>query len=289
MPDARPVFDRTRRTLSALLASWLFTAAWGQAGEPSIIYAGSAGEATELFGLDLGDRTRHQLTSLGGAAAFPVWSPDGARVAFLAMDGQTANIMLLDRATGDISVAVAGNGNPADWGPRGQRLLITSESAGKRGLFILDLSSGTTRPVDTGGEGDAYARWARTGEWITYESGRDGNPEIYVTHLASGATRRLTENDNLDEWPSLARDASRIAWASGTEEVKDLWVMRVDGSEKRRVTTGLLFGDAFPEWSPDGSQIVLTVREGAGFVLKLVDVESRKIDDLGPGAGASWR
>ena len=261
----------------------------GQAGEVSIIYAGAAGEATELFGLEPGDGTRHQLTSLGGAAVFPVWSPDGTRVAFLAMDGQTANIMLLDRATGEVSVAVAGNGNPADWGPRGERLLITSDTGGERGLFILDLSSGTTRPVDTGGEGDAYARWARTGDLITYESGRNGNPEIYVTHLGSGATHRLTENEILDEWPSLARDASRIAWASGTEEEKDLWVMRVDGSGKRRVTTGLLFGDAFPAWSPDGSQIALTVREGDDFVLKLVDVETGRVDDLGPGAGASWR
>ena len=65
--------------------------------------------------------------------------------------------------------------------------------------------------------------------------------------------------------------------------------MRADGSEKRRVTEGLLFGDAFPEWSPDGTQIVLTVREDNQFVLKLVDLASREVTHIGEGAGASWR
>jgi Tol biopolymer transport system component len=65
--------------------------------------------------------------------------------------------------------------------------------------------------------------------------------------------------------------------------------MRADGSEKRQVTEGLLFGDACPEWSPDGSQIILTVRETDQFVLKLVDLASGEVTHIGVGAGASWR
>ena len=51
----------------------------------------------------------------------------------------------------------------------------------------------------------------------------------------------------------------------------------------------MLFGDAFPEWSPDGSQILLTVNENDRFVLKLLDLESGEVTDLGPGSAASWR
>ena len=124
---------------------------------------------------------------------------------------------------------------------------------------------------------------------MTYESGRDGNPEIYVTHLDSGETARLTDNNLLDEWPSVSRDGAWIAWASGTEEEKNLWVMRADGTDKRQVTESLMFGDAFPEWSPEGGQILLTVRENDEFVLKLVDLASGEVAHVGTGAAASWR
>jgi Tol biopolymer transport system component len=65
--------------------------------------------------------------------------------------------------------------------------------------------------------------------------------------------------------------------------------MRSDGSEKRQITSGMLFGDAFPEWSPDGSSILLTVNEHDTFVLKLIDLASSEITHLGEGAAPSWR
>jgi len=257
--------------------------------EHTIVYAGPVGDAYEVFSSNLAGEATRQLTSLGGDVAFPVLSPDGARVLFVAMGEDSADVMVVDIESGATSVALAGNGNPADWGPRGERILVTKDAAEGRGLYIIDVITGAEERVDTGSSADAYARWGRTGSTVAYESGRDGNPEIYVTNLESGETTRLTENDQLDEWPSLSRDGSHVAWASGTEEEKNLWVMRADGSEQRQVTEGLLFGDACPEWSPDGSQIILTVRETDQFVLKLVDLASGDVTHIGVGAGASWR
>jgi len=258
--------------------------------EVSIVFSGPAGEADEIFSLDLSNNSRDQLTVMSRHLGFPVWSPVGDRIAFTLMTAETADLMVLDFVSGEISTLIAGYGNLADWGPEGERLLIARDGGkGKGGLFIFDVASGTEERVDTGSSADAYARWARNGEAIVYESSRDGNPEIYVTWLATGETARLTENEYLDEWPSLSHDARWIAWASGTEEEKNLWVMRSDGSEKRQVTSGMLFGDAFPEWSPDGSRILLTVNENDRFVLKLLDLESGGDADLGPGAAASWR
>lgn len=257
--------------------------------EHAIVYAAPVGNAHQLFSSNLAGDTPHQLTSLGGDVAFPVWSPDGDRVLFVAMGNGSANVMVLDTVSGEISVALADNGNPADWGPRGERILVTKSGDDGRGLYILDPATGEAKRVDTGSSDDAYARWGHDGNTLAYESGRDGNPEIYVTDLESGKTTRLTDNDLLDEWPSLSRDGGQVAWASGTEEEKNLWVMRTDGSEKRRVTEGLLFGDAFPEWSPDGSRILLTVRENDQFVLKLIDLASGEVTHIGEGAGASWR
>jgi TolB protein len=250
-----------------------------------LVYAAPVGDAWELFTFNLSEGDRRQLTSRGQELGFPVWSPSGDRIAFIAMAGQTADLMLLDTNTGTTSILLAGYNELADWDPLGERLLVGLEN----GLHFLDVANGGTEPVETGSNADAYGRWARKAELIAYESSRDGNPEIYVTHLGTGQTNRLTENTNLDEWPSPSPDGGRIAWASGTEDEKNLWVMQSDGSEKRQITEGMLFGDAFPEWSPDGSKILLTVNENDVFVLKLIDLAAGETTDLGEGAAPSWR
>lgn len=251
----------------------------------AIVFAGEVDGGAELFALDPSDQSRHQLTSLDKYLGFPVWSPTGEHIAFVAMTEESADLMLLDVASGESSILLAGYNELADWDPQGERLLIGLEA----GLHFLDVATGTAEPVDTGSDADAYGRCARETDLIAYESARDGNPEIYVTRLGTGETIRLTENAHLDEWPSPSADGSQIAWASGSEEDKNLWVMRSDGSEKRQITEGMLFGDAFPEWSPNGDQILLTVNENDVFVLKLVDLESGAVTHLGEGAAASWR
>ena len=251
----------------------------------AIVYAGPVGEFFELFTFDLADPVPHQLTSLSGELGFPVWSPSGDRIAFIAMSEENADLMLLDTQTGETSTILAGYNELADWDPQGERLLVGLEE----GLHFLEVASGTVTPVDTGSTADAYGRCARNADLIAYESGRDGNPEIYVTHLDSGETTRLTENSDLDEWPSPSRDGVWIAWASGTEEDKNLWVMRSDGSDKHQITRDLLLGDAFPEWSPNGDRIIFTANENGEFVLKLIDVANGEITDLGPGTAPSWK
>ena len=51
----------------------------------TIVYAAPVGDAWELFTFDLGDPNPQQLTSLSQVSGFPVWSPGGDRIAFVAM------------------------------------------------------------------------------------------------------------------------------------------------------------------------------------------------------------
>jgi TolB protein len=256
----------------------------------AVVFASASAEGGDLFTLDPESGERRRLTSLSQAVWFPVWSPAGDRIAFTVETEEGADLMMLDVASGEVSVEIPGHGELADWGPRGERLLVTQQTDdGGRGLVLIDVASGAQERVDTGSDDDAYARWSRDGGAIVYESGRHGSPEIYLTRLDTGESVRLTDNDHLDEWPSLSHDGGHVAWASGTEEDKNLWVMRSDGSAKRQLTEGILFGDAFPEWSPDGTRILLTASEGDQFVLKLVDVASGEVRDLGEGSAPSWR
>ena len=295
LPDLYEVYERTvAKVMAAPSLSTLekFGPKTTEATAPSynIVYAGRAKDAFELFGFNASDEKSEQLTSSVGFAGFPVWSPAGNRIAFLAEKEGGMDLVVLDTSNKNISVLIPDMSNPADWGPEGKRMLITKDLDGDgRGLFIVDLTDGSEKRVRTGSSQDAYARWSSSGEVITYESSRDGNPEIYRTDIETGKTIRLTNNPRLDEWPSFSPNGRRIAWASGTEEKKDLWIMNADGSEKKQITEGILFGDAFPEWSPNGRQIMLTAREGDVSVVKLADIESGHVTHLAEGAQPSWR
>ncbi len=256
----------------------------------NIVLAGKVKDATELIGFNTSDNRSEQLTSSVGFAGFPVWSPQGNRIAFLAKKEGGLDLVVMDTDTKNISVLVPDIRDPADWGPQGRRMLVTKPlDGGERGLFIVNLADGAEKRVETGSSSDAYARWSRSGDAITYESSRDGNPEIYRTELESGKTTRLTKNPSLDEWPSPSPSGRRIAWASGSEEEKDLWIMQADGSDKKQLTQGMLFGDGFPAWSPNDKQIMLTVQENDASVLKLINVETGQATHIAEGSQPSWR
>lgn len=196
-----------------------------------------------------------------------------ADVVFLGGARDGVGLKALDAESGAVAELVADMGDPVHFSPDGASMLLTiALEDGGRGLFRQEVESDYRERINTGSAADAYARRSPAGGAITFESGRDGNPEIYSHDLTTDTTRRLTDNSQLDEWPSFSPDGARIAWASGGEEEKHLWVMHADGTEQRQLTDGLLFGDAYPEWSPDGEQILLTVRVEGGAALHLVDV-----------------
>ncbi len=230
----------------------------GLARDFRIVLSQDAGDGSALFGLDLENGAAEQLIEPMGYAGYAVWAPDGARVVFLGGGADGVALRALDAESGKVTELIAGIGDPVDFSPDGSTMLLT-----------LDLEEG--------------------GGAITFESGRDGNPEIYRHDLETGATERLTDNSGLDEWPSFSPSGTQIAWASGGEERKHLWVMQADGSDKRQLTDSLMFGDAYPEWSPDGQQILLTVNTDDGPALYLIDLATRAATPVGPGAAPTWR
>lgn len=263
-------------------------AAFATAADLRIVHSDEG--STALFGLDLETGDSVQVTEAMGFAGFPVWSPDGGHVVFLGENESFSGLFVLDAVTGTVDPLIEGIGEPVDFSPDGSALVFTrgTDNDG-RALVIHAVVTATETPIDTGSTKDAYARWSGADNALVFESARDGNPEIYRHELDSGATTRLTENLDLDEWPSPSPDGAWVAWASGSEETKNLWVMRSDGTEKRQLSEGVLFGDAFAEWSPDGSRILLSARDDNGSALYLVDVGSGEMMRVTAGTAAAWR
>ncbi len=145
----------------------------------------------------------------------PALSPDGKRLAF--------------SWHGDLWACPAEGGeaerlteDPADeqkpaWSPDGKRIAFSSDKAGNRDLFVLDLDSRSARPLTFHSSDDDAPAWSPDGKWIAFQSNRDSSLDLAL-------------NNN----------------------VFDVWRMPAGGGTAARVTR---FRGENPAWSPDGKWI----------------------------------
>ena len=165
--------------------------------------------------------TQQRLLGDFGKLKWPVWSPDGDRIAFSTLVGigsdATQHIYVIN-ADGSGRTQVtdgdSGNGTPA-WSPDGRRLAFT------RTAEIPSTTPGTRQ----------YDRYLVVAD-------ADGSNE---TSLLQGGA--------YDEAPSWSPDGRRIAYGSNGS----IWIMNADGTDSRAVTSADTRRGA--SWSPDGNRI----------------------------------
>jgi len=150
----------------------------------------------DLWLLDLSRNSGStRLTTGSGIAEFPVWSPDGKRIAFT-FNNNTVYQML---ASGEgepekvqQSISSAGLIQTSGWSPDGRFLLYTVfDSATKnRDIWVLP-PTGIPVPFVRTEFDEEQARFSPDGRWIAYASNKSGAFEIYAraftTDLSGGS------------------------------------------------------------------------------------------------------
>jgi Tol biopolymer transport system component len=119
-------------------------------------------DATAIFTIRPDGTRERQLTPSSASAGFPAWSPDGSGIAYAASDR--------------LWIMSAGGANPHHitncrlpcvydfapaWSPTGSELVFVrqEDGGGARRLYVLELSTGTVRPVTPG------VRWGGSPDW----------------------------------------------------------------------------------------------------------------------------
>jgi Tol biopolymer transport system component len=235
----------------------------------------------------------------------PVWSPDGLRLAYWALEApailkeryegsdldearntRTASLVVVDADGRDRRVLVSGikldwGAMPPAWAPDGHAIVFSHVPAGAGPLDIaIDIvrtdDGRTSRVVDQG----QSPTWSPDGSAIAYRVKTDDTDEVDVMVLDTREVVRVSSAPASAsgfgfQLPQWSPDSRRLTYFAGPEPL-DVWVAQADGSGDVMITEksgdpAWDTHDVWPAWSPDGTRIAYFGNSGSSSLFAVVD------------------
>jgi Tol biopolymer transport system component len=116
---------------------------------------------------------------------------------------------------------------------------------------------------------DGIANFSADGQQIVYSNGppqyRKGNYDLFVMNVDGTGAHDITNTPQQDYNPAWSPTGQKIVFTSHeTHAQYDTFVIGADGSNPVNITAGNTARDQFPDWSPNGSNILET-NDASGF------------------------
>ena len=212
--------------------------------------------------------------------AFPIWSPDGTRVAFIRLtDPQSEpELHIVDVDDSDLRQLVADPAPFRDlaWSPDGSWLAFISIAGS---IEIISTVGAEQRQLVAGSD-TMSPSWSPDGTRIAFEQWT-GTGDADIISIEDADVQALTEDQGQNTKPAWSPDGLAIAFQSTRDGEPGVYVMSADGSNQRRLgdDVGPSF---FPSWSPDGALIAFaayTEESGEIYITDVAGDAPRAITD----------
>ena len=180
---------------------------------------------------ELARNTLTPLTSARVGDADPVWSPDGAHVAYASdRSGRTGLYKKAANGAGgeQLLLEPSGSRNLDDWSRDGRFLLYSQvDSKTRSDLWLMPLAGDRKPTVYVNSEfNETHGQFSPDGHWIAYASDESGRPEIYVRPFPLTAdSGKSTVSSGGGVTPRWRRDGKELFFL--TTNVRTVMVAKV--------------------------------------------------------------
>ena len=257
----------------------------------ALIAAGLLGLACALA--VIGARRPNVLASTAETLA-ATWSPDGSKLAFLALSTEssasgtavTRGLYLVNADGADMRMLDSEQTSSpwwvptVSWSPDGTRLVYEVRSdaglpdASRTDLAVVGIDG--TPPLRLTGQGDArLVAWSPKGDRILFERGGTSGSDIFTVAPNGTELLQLTSTGGAGR-PIWSPEGSRILYEGGSAT----WVMAPDGTEQRTLGACCAAG-----WSADGKAALLD-ENGSALVVVPLDGHAPETGRL--SLGGAW-
>ncbi|MCO5225811.1 MAG: S9 family peptidase [Thermomicrobiales bacterium] len=219
--------------------------------------------------------TSDQLITKTRTIGSPRISPDGKHIVYILgyieAESPRSSLWMMNADGSEnrqITFQAEKVGWPA-WSPDSATIAFVASYDGKHHLSTLALDGGEARPLSEHVESPAGLAWSPDGRTIAYTMrvNPDANDEDSATPPVR-VTRRLDYKQDGKGYLNNARD--------------QLFVVDVESGTTRQLTSEYK-DHAFPQWSPDGDRIIVTVsdRNGMRDVMHIIPVAGGDPKEIG--------
>ena len=174
-------YDRQGRNLGALGSGIYYGPRLSPDGTRLAADFGDPNRDVWIFDLRRGVKTRFTFDAVDAA---PVWSPDGSRIAFSPLFGDTSDI-IAKKSNGEgqneTLYAAQDTKIPTDWSPDGRFLLMDHNYSTLSEVDVLPLA-GNRKPYPFAQSQfpERSGHFSPDGRWVAYTSRESGREEVYV-------------------------------------------------------------------------------------------------------------
>jgi Tol biopolymer transport system component len=242
---------------------------WSPDGQ-QLVYQASNGTNNEIYTVSWNGLSEPQiLLSDSADGNYPVWSPDGKKIAFFSRRlGHWALFAMNVDGTGQ--KALTDNtvfGSVASWSQDSTKIVFNPWHNTEAPPFIAAVNTDGSNYIELtkGRNDDNNPVWSPTGDTILFSSWKSGRLQIYSIKSDGSGLVQLTKSSGGNDSPVWSPDGTKIAFVSwrdskypndceGGDCNFEIYVMNADGSNQTRITDNPA-EDWAPAWSPDGTKI----------------------------------
>jgi Tol biopolymer transport system component/DNA-binding winged helix-turn-helix (wHTH) protein len=209
---------------------------------------------------------RIALTPGGDAVeGFPIWSPDGHRIAFMRIAPGVCEMFVVAGLGGDeqhVRRCQDPAANYFDWTPDGRGLISSERADGGKGdfqLFRFDLDSGQTQVLSyerAAGAQDLDARYSPDGRQLAFRRGLAPYSDLFVMPAAGGRPRQVTHVSARIRGYTWSADNRTLVYSSDHSGMQALYAVDVEDGHDEPLG---IAPAAYPDAARSGDALVYEI------------------------------